>query len=627
MAELLFRRGTLADLFHQTDGTYDKAPLIDGALSFTTDEPAIYMDTATGRERIGDIKTFANAQEFYAYVTAHGDYLPTTALYYIVGSKQNSTDAKDKIGEVVYYNALLKWTGTAWIQINEKSDYSGELSQLTSDLSAAAALAAQNKKDIEAVGKEVDDLAKQHSDDVLAINNSIAGVAKDLTDHKTAYNTKMTELGNADTANATALSQHIAAYTTKVGELQNAIDGKQATITGAASSVVTANLGAETVVTTDANGKITNSTISVTKLGYLTDVTSNIQAQFNDITGQIGGINTVLGNMSTAIGTAKTEAVAEAKTETENQIKDLVGDAASYKTLGALEDAIQANAKDIADNKSAQEEINTSVNTSLTGIGTEIASLKAADTQLGKDIAAAQSAAVTEAVKQSDAKLDALKNGSTKTIKNLEDSLSELTQTVTNNNNAATQAIAAEKSRAEGEEAKIRGEFAAADAALETKITGAYESYVDTKLRAADAMVFKGVVSSLNDLPTTNVEAGWTYKVGANIEVNSTTTLYVGDLLIANDDQTSSAYPKTIGTTGETWSHISSGYEDDHDVHVEKNGDKVVIKNAAGETRGSIEIAASTNSNLTVTVSETAKDPASGVTDVKVALTMEWGTF
>lgn len=627
MAELLFRRGTLADLFHQTDGTYDKAPLIDGALSFTTDEPAIYMDTAAGRERIGDIKTFANAQEFYAYVTAHGDYLPTTALYYIVGSKQDSTDAKDKIGEVVYYNALLKWTGTAWIQINEKSDYSGELSQLTSDLAAASALIAQNKANIEALDKEVDDLAEQHGKDVTAINNSIAGVAKDLSDHQTAYNAKMTELGNADTANATALAQHVEAYNTKVGELQNAINGKQATITGAASSVVTSNLGADTVVTTDANGKITNSTISVTKLGYLTDVTSNIQAQLNAITGDISTINTTLGNMNTAIGTAKTEAIAEAKTETENQIKDLVGDAASYKTLGALEDAIQANAKAITDNQTAQEVINGNVNTSLTGIGTEIANLKAADVQLGKDIAAAESAAVAEAVRQSDAKLDALKNGSTKTIKNLEDSLSELTQTVTNNNNAATQAIATEKTRAEKEEAAIRAEFAAADTALETKITGAYESYVDTKLRTADAMVFKGVASSLNDLPTTNVEAGWTYKVGANIKVSEALTLYVGDLLIANEDQTSDAYPKTIGATGETWSHVSSGYEDDHDVHVEKNGNKAVIKNAAGETRGSIEIAASAGSNLTVTVSETAKDPASGVTDVKVALTMEWGTF
>ena len=627
MAELLFRRGTLADLFHQTDGTYDKAPLIDGALSFTTDEPAIYMDTAAGRERIGDIKTFANAQEFYTYITAHGDYLPTTALYYIVGSKQDSTDAKDKIGEVVYYNALLKWTGTAWIQINEKSDYSGELSQLTSDLAAASALIAQNKASIEALDKEVDALAKQHGEDVTAINNSIAGVAEDLSDHQAAYNAKMTELGNADTANATALAQHIEAYTAKVGELQGAIDGKQATITGAASSVVTANLGANTVVTTDANGKITNSTISVTKLGYLTDVTSNIQAQFNDITGEISAINTALGNMNTAIGTAKTEAIAAAKTETENQIKTLIGDATSYKTLGALEDAIQANAKAISDNQSAQEVINSNVNTSLTGIGAEIANLTAADVQLGKDIAAAESAAVAEAVRQSDAKLDALKNGSTKTIKNLEDSLSALTQTVTNNNNAATQAIAAEKTRAEKEEAAIRGEFAAADAALETKITGAYESYVDTKLRAADAMVFKGVASNLSDLPTTNVEAGWTYKVGTNIKVSEALTLYVGDLLIANADQTSDAYPKTIGTTGETWSHISSGYEDDHDVHVEKNGNKAVIKNAAGETRGSIEIAASAGSNLIVTVSETAKDPASGVTDVKVALTMEWGTF
>ena len=64
-------------------------------------------------------------------------------------------------------------------------------------------------------------------------------------------------------------------------DLKNALDGKQDDITGAASSVVSSNLASNRVVISDANGKISASTITSTKLGYLSDVTSNIQVQLN----------------------------------------------------------------------------------------------------------------------------------------------------------------------------------------------------------------------------------------------------------------------------------------------------------------------------------------------------------
>ena len=63
--------------------------------------------------------------------------------------------------------------------------------------------------------------------------------------------------------------------------VQSQLNGKQATITGAATTVTTSNLTASRALVSNSSGKIGVSTITSTKLGYLTDVTSNIQAQIN----------------------------------------------------------------------------------------------------------------------------------------------------------------------------------------------------------------------------------------------------------------------------------------------------------------------------------------------------------
>ena len=630
MAELLFRRGLLADLFHKTDGAYDKAPLVDGALSFTIDEPAIYMDTTSGRERIGDIKTFANAKEFNAYITNHADHLPTTALYYVVGSTPTSISADDKIGEIVFYNALLKWTGTTWIQINEKSDYSGELAQLQSDLTEAATVAGQAQTAAANAQKEIDELEQVHATDKVELTQDITDVSNALNDHKNAYNAKIEALEQADSSTANTLDTHIGAYNAKVEELNAAINGKQATITGAASTVVKDNLTVNTVVISNANGKLASSAITTTKLGYLTDVTGNIQAQLNAITSDITGINTSIDNLNNAIDQAEEDAISAAKTETENQIKTLIGDAATdYNTLGKLEDKIQANAKSIADNKSAQDTVNSGFTSDITGINTEITNLKAADVQIGKDINATKEAAIAAAAADAKEKIDAVQGSTTETVASVNNKVVALTETVNSNNTTVGTQIENVDKKIDTTATTLRGEFAAADEAQTTAITTAYQSSVDGKLKAADAMRFKGVINALADLPQTEVEAGWTYKVGSNIKISEALTLYVGDLVIANADQISTTYPRTIGATGETWAHISSGYEDDHDVHVEKStsDNKILLKNAAAQNRGSILIEGSTSSNLKVTVTESAKDAESGVTDVKVALTMEWGTF
>lgn len=68
-----------------------------------------------------------------------------------------------------------------------------------------------------------------------------------------------------------------------VTNLQTTLNGKQATITGAASTVTTSNLSVNMAMLTDASGKIAaSSTVTSTELGYLDGVTASIQAQLDD---------------------------------------------------------------------------------------------------------------------------------------------------------------------------------------------------------------------------------------------------------------------------------------------------------------------------------------------------------
>jgi hypothetical protein len=71
--------------------------------------------------------------------------------------------------------------------------------------------------------------------------------------------------------------------------VQTQIDGKQATITGAASSITSSNLTALRTLYSDASGKVAASSITATELSYLGGVTSAIQTQIDGKLSTAGG--------------------------------------------------------------------------------------------------------------------------------------------------------------------------------------------------------------------------------------------------------------------------------------------------------------------------------------------------
>lgn len=106
--------------------------------------------------------------------------------------------------------------------------------------------------------------------------------------------------------------------------IQTQISGKQATITGAASTITNTNLNPSVVVVADASGKVASSTVTSTELGYISGLTSSAQTQISDRQRLLGIVNPCfviangagattinqLGGTWTATGTATAVAMA-----------------------------------------------------------------------------------------------------------------------------------------------------------------------------------------------------------------------------------------------------------------------------------------------------------------------------
>ena len=110
---------------------------------------------------------------------------------------------------------------------------------------------------------EVTDMGVTIRSDVgITLNGSVSGISKSSVG-----------LGNVD--NTSDANKPISTAT------QNALNGKQATVTGGASTITSSNLTANRALVSNGSGKVAVSAVTSTELGYLDGVTSNIQTQIN----------------------------------------------------------------------------------------------------------------------------------------------------------------------------------------------------------------------------------------------------------------------------------------------------------------------------------------------------------
>lgn len=129
-------------------------------------------------------------------------------------------------------------------------------------------LAVPRKKDVDAKQDKIT------ADGILKGDGTGAVSAAETIDVELVDLTKAdVGLGNVD--NTSDADKPISTAT------QTALNGKQATITGGASTITSTNLTANRALVSNANGKVAVSDVTSTELGYLDGVTSNIQTQLN----------------------------------------------------------------------------------------------------------------------------------------------------------------------------------------------------------------------------------------------------------------------------------------------------------------------------------------------------------
>lgn len=145
---------------------------------------------------------------------------------------------------------------------------------------------------------------------------------------------------------------------------------------------------------------------------------------------------------------------------------------------------------------------------------------------------------------------------------------------------------------------------------------------IDQKMQTGDAMRFKGVALSADDLPLQNVKNGDTYKVGASFEYGDI-VCYIGDLLIANGDSDED------GNYSGTWSHVPSGYEDDYDSYLQwdSTNSAIVLRSGIGVNKGQISFVndyTEEDGGLKLQVEAQTTPLGDSFT---VSASLEWGSF
>lgn len=124
--------------------------------------------------------------------------------------------------------------------------------------------------------------------------NTITGGASSITSSNLTTNRALISNGSGKVAVSAITSTELGYLDNATGNIQTQIDGKQATITGAASTIASSDLTASRTLVSNSSGKVAVSSTTATELGYVHGVTSGIQTQINSKQATITGAATTI---------------------------------------------------------------------------------------------------------------------------------------------------------------------------------------------------------------------------------------------------------------------------------------------------------------------------------------------
>ena len=350
----------------------------------------------------------------------------------------------------------------------------------------------------------------------------------------------------------------------------------------------------------------------------------------SDINDEIGDKGNDSGITATTLWAAIQEVAANAGSS-ETSVTALI--AAEAEARAAADKILQDNIDAEEDARiEADNELNNKIDTTKTNLigGSTHTSIKSLETALNTSI--------EELSNGTQASLGSLEEKINTEISNRDNADVALGGRITNEVKALNDTINSIKTGLENKINKDVSDEADAREAADEALRESLTDYVEASFATADAMTFKGVITTIADLPTGEaddegnnkvlVNAGDTYKIGAMIASSATPeehgVWYIGDLIIAKADQSEEDAKYSGG-----WYHISSGFEDDYTSYLDINDaeDTIILKDGADQSRGSItfKVPEGGSSSLNVNVSKDSTTDRSQNSTVSINLV--WGTF
>jgi hypothetical protein len=126
----------------------------------------------------------------------------------------------------------------------------------------------------------------QQADDHLRnIKTAVKATFPNVTGAITSTQAELNKLDGA-----TASTAELNYVTGVTSGIQTQLNAKQATITGAATTIDDSDLTASRALISDGSGKVAVSAVTSTELGYLDGVTSNVQTQINTVTTAVNNV-------------------------------------------------------------------------------------------------------------------------------------------------------------------------------------------------------------------------------------------------------------------------------------------------------------------------------------------------
>lgn len=228
--------------------------------------------------------------------------LNTTAKAYVTGTTSATTNTGTQVFDTGVY---LDTTAGQLVATTFKGSLDGNAATATkatqdsngNNIATTYETKANSASRVSILKSELNPLITANTEAIEALNtnkqNNITGAATSIIDANLGASKALVSDASGKVAASSVTSTELGYVSGVKSNIQTQLNAKQATITGAASTVANDDLTPSMAVVSNSAGKLASSSkVSITELEYLDGVTSNIQAQLNSKQGVINNLPT-----------------------------------------------------------------------------------------------------------------------------------------------------------------------------------------------------------------------------------------------------------------------------------------------------------------------------------------------